>query len=198
MAHINVGRFNGILGRMLSMGGMEDPAGELSPEISAVLVMENDRPEWKYLANEKLCAGVGVEIASGAFLTASRLRNPVGSGVLAVVEFIRISMTLAGRYSMRFGLITTDRATAQSAITVDARFAIANVAPALVLSSSAAAFASSVTFDSSDVLASAPVVYEQKIILFPGSALEIGSTAINTGTTVAFSWRERAFQPFEA
>lgn len=85
--------FGQVLEKRLGMKpGSTSPAPILTPEITPVLALENDRPEWAFLAGEHLLAVHVARDLSGttpdaAWLT---LRNPLGSGVLLVIERVRI------------------------------------------------------------------------------------------------------------
>jgi len=60
---IQVGRFNGILHKLLAMKEGA-PAPTLAPEILAAIVLEADRPEYAFLGGTQL--GIGGFISIGA------------------------------------------------------------------------------------------------------------------------------------
>lgn len=98
MALVNevlVGRPNAILHKLLNMKEGA-PSPQLSPDLQAVLVLENDRPEFKFLGGETLGMGFGDAAAGAANYSHVGLINPVGSGVLVVVERVLLALTAAG------------------------------------------------------------------------------------------------------
>ena len=90
MSRIQSGRWSELLRRATGQAGIEVVASELSPEISPTWQLEGNTVEWDYLKSTKrlLCA---VSIESGGY-GAWRLRNPEGSGVVAVIENIDITV----------------------------------------------------------------------------------------------------------
>lgn len=85
------GRYNAILHKLLSMKEGA-PAPTLAPEILPVIVLEDDRPEWAFLAGERLLS-VSHQQAGGVGLAPFlALTNPVGSGVILVIEQVIFSV----------------------------------------------------------------------------------------------------------
>lgn len=79
------GSLNQILTRRLAMQGAA-PSPALMPEVSPTLVLENDRPEWQYLANGKLMMANAFVAAAVGNPGQVLLKNPAGSGALVVIE----------------------------------------------------------------------------------------------------------------
>lgn len=87
MNEVQVGRFSSLLHKALEMGE-GSPTPTLAPELFAMLALEVDRPEWAWLKAEKLCMGYDSEAAGVGARSMIGLRNPTGSGVLAVIKEI--------------------------------------------------------------------------------------------------------------
>jgi hypothetical protein len=194
---ISIGRFNAILGRMLSMAGIQSPAADLSPEISPVLVLEIDRPEWKYLGNERFESG-NIGVTSGAAAPGyTRLLNPTGSGVLAIIEKILVhTVTAAGAiYVVRMAFGQVARTNVGTAVNRDTRFRMGSAA--CTISQDGAAAVGTAT-ESASILASEPRELSScPIILGPGGSVDVGTDAFAKNIEVSYHWRERAIEPFE-
>lgn len=80
---IQTGRYNAILGKLLGM--KQTPAPLLATDIFPMLALEVDRPEWPFLAGVRLCGGYRSDAAVVGQYSHIALRNPTGSGILAVV-----------------------------------------------------------------------------------------------------------------
>jgi len=195
---IQVGRFNAILSRLLGISGMEATSEDISPEISPVLVLENDRPEWEFLAGGMLVAGVVKQLGAGGLVAKAQLRNPASSGVIAIVTQITVTFPSAiGDVRVRVSSATTDRTNAATQSLRDSRWAMLGVSGAIKLSGDNAAAAGN-EIEVSGVLQNTPYrVQSCPIIVGPQSALEIGSGVADVEMDVSFVWRERPVQPYE-
>lgn len=195
---INVGRFNGILGRMLSMGGQEDPAGALSPEISAVLALETDRPEWQYLGNGRLMACNLTVVTSGALTGSMRLRNPTDSGSLAVIERISVNaITAPQRFQVRIGTAAAELLTPMVTQAPRDSRSSATVG-ALRASSDQVVGVGTKIYEATIALNVIVELLVCPLVLAPGSHIEVNAADLVVGQSNAnFVYRERAIEPFE-
>jgi hypothetical protein len=91
---IQVGRFNGLLHKLLAMKEGA-PSPSLAPELVAAVVLEHDRPEYSFLAGEIRAACPILQTSAAAGRIRHELRNPADSGVLCVVDRIDVSTTLS-------------------------------------------------------------------------------------------------------
>lgn len=90
---ILVGRFSGILHKLLNMKEGA-PSPQLSPEIMPVIALEMDRPEYDFLGGTRRGAASGsAQSSAAAKYQQMSVVNPVGSGVLAVVDAIVFANT---------------------------------------------------------------------------------------------------------
>lgn len=195
---INVGRFNQILGRLLSMGGQEDPAGALSPEISPVLVMEADRPEWKFLGNERLVAAQISAVSTAGLAATGRLRNPSTSGVLGIVEGIIFSTTATQRVQVRLGVLG-DTGLLTPMVAQAARDSrLTTTVGALRTSSDQVAGVGTVIYEGQLLANTSYIIGVTPIVLAPLSHVDVsGADLVAATISVNFAWRERAAEPFE-
>lgn len=195
MANINTARYSSILGRFLGMGGTEGPASELGAEISPVFVLENDRPEWLYLGNERMMGGLG-GIGPGAGQSTVRYRNPVGSGVIAVFTEISYSSLAASICNLQIGGDLADLATPSAPYPTDARLLFTIAGGAVIVSVENAASVGN-GIDGAYVAANTQYRFVvTPLILTPGSHFDVSCSAPAT-IRVASRWRERELTTYE-
>lgn len=206
MSKIQVARYSSLLRRFLSLAGVEFVTEELAPEISGVMVLENDRPDWHFLKNERLMSFVGSIGPSGAFAgPTARLRNPTGSGIIAQLGRSYWSAG-AGRSTCRISLnaLNTDLANPLSGNPLDTR-QIA-ISSAMVCSSTSVlgpVATGSVWLgaigDPAVPEFNNAVPVDVPIVLTPGHVADFGIDSV-TDRTLFFSiyWVERALAPLEA
>lgn len=210
MARFNeilVGRYNRFLQKFLSMKG-GPPAPQLASEIAATFALFHGQ-ENRILEAWNIF-GVAANVAAAAgFTSGVRLRNPVGSNVIAVVTALRISETQADAPFSANGGATADLATvlgtananfdsrlgpptATSSVCILSRQNTAAAVPALTNQN---------TFDALRVQANVPrdlIFFEdQEITILPGSAIQIIAGAVNFDLEVAIMFRERALEDSE-
>jgi len=92
MAHIEVGRFSQLMRKYLEMKGQWEVAGELSPEISAVFVLETDRPDWIFLKGEKLVSCTSSRTSGATAGPTLRIRVPPTANIIITVEEVWLSV----------------------------------------------------------------------------------------------------------
>lgn len=191
---IQTGRFDNLLSRLLGISGVEKVAGDLSPEISAVLTLECDRPEWGYLADVKHMGAGFSQAALAGNPTYARIRNPLNSGVLAVVR-LTCSFTTTVPVRELIGTATTDRANLKQTFPTDSRWRV-GTGGTLICSSDNAASAGS-TCGYIDLLANTQQPEVHTYVLAPGSHIDIGTDTVNVLGAFTFNWTERPLLPYE-
>jgi hypothetical protein len=95
--------FNALIRRLHGMKGGA-PAPQVSPEISHMIVLENDRPEFGVLKGEYRYA-TAVSIAAGGAGTFAQIQLtlPAASGVISVIEEAWVINPTGGPFSVRLG-----------------------------------------------------------------------------------------------
>lgn len=193
---ISVPRLNQILARTLGFAGVEAPAEDLSPEISPVLVVESDRPEWKFLSSERYC-GADIGTSNGAGPSYTRLANPSGSGVLCIIEKIVATTTTVGGSAITVRMNRgANRANAGTGVNRDTRF---TMGAAACIPSQSTAPGSGTATEAPTVLANSPYcVASCPIILGPGGFVDVGVDGAGaTAIEVSYQWRERPIEAYE-
>lgn len=190
--------------RLVGPGGSIAPS--CAPELFPVIVLENDRPEWQHLYGGRRLSGTFDVAGGGAGLFSTiRLRNPLTSNCLAVVELMDIlvnastSVTLirsvdAGE--LAGGLMTTahlDFRVVQDGLSgpgsqIVGSFEALAAAPlnALTVWRLASLAANTRT-----------VVNLTGIMLAPGTTLNLRTQTDNIRLAGTFMWRERYLNPTE-
>lgn len=86
MSKIGTGRYSESLRRLLAVrASNESPINELAPELSAVMDVESDRPEWRFLKGERLIRDGYLIGKVAANMSQWQIRNPANSGMIAVL-----------------------------------------------------------------------------------------------------------------
>lgn len=197
---IGVGVYDSLLGRLLNMpqqqGGIV-PA--LSPEVSATLVLESDRPEWCFLKGERCCAGMADVPATVGQVGRFRLRNPVGSGALVVVEAFTVysPVITVTQVELLIGTATTDYGTV-SANNVQRDSRTGQQKGVVILSSDVTGAASVGTpFELGATSIGFLNFQNFPLVLGPGSSMDVTTSPNNQEMIFVARWRERELRQYE-
>lgn len=140
--------------------------------------------------------------ANAANTGGSRLRNPVGSGVVVVVEkaFCRINAAVATItfISISAGPATTDLTTAGTGLAMDTRGNQQSSAILSVSNTSPANLSTIVNIFGVNDLGSDFILFpDQEWIIMPGTAIQMTSQTANEAETMHWTWRERVLESSE-
>src|SRR5258708_893380 len=206
MARFNeilAGRYNRYRQKLFVLKGgppSAQRASEVMPTFSFFTGVENRYLEgWDRFGNSSSQAGVAA-VTSGI-----RLRNPLGSGTIAVVEkiFVHNAAGAVDQPLLQIGAIAVDlnTITTMTGVRLDSR---GRPNPTLINSRSAAVSAVNLTANLLQYALNANtqnfdllVFEEQEITMLPGDALQVISNTVNTQMSVSFFWRERALEESE-
>jgi len=199
VSKIEVGRFSSLLRRVLNMKGVSDVSSELSPEISPVLTLESERPEWEFLKGQKLMSVVFAGRSVAGQNSAIRLRNPVDSGVVAVFPAGGIIVGI----TLNTSVILLERNTIQAALAEvipsvarDTRYPQL-AASALLASQGNNIAASGEAYWSIFLDDKAQTTVDVPFVLTPGFQLQLSSTSNALVLRGAFGWLERRLDQME-
>ncbi len=203
MARFNeilVGRYNRFLQRLLSMKG-GPPAPQLASEIQPQIDVESVPAELRFLLGWHLYQTTVSQGASVGNASAVQVRNPLNSGMVAVITSLQISMSQAEqvKISQTFGGVTVDLTNVFNGARVDSR---AKTNSSLVLSSFApVADLPGIFFQANLPSPALPYEFLNKeydaIPMFPGHTLRVVGQTLATSLDVHFKWRERAIEEGE-
>jgi hypothetical protein len=199
---ILVGRLNRFLQKYLGMKG-DAPSVQLAADWQPSLGFDVEgNVELRYLQGWNKYAISSLLNAIAGQPTGVRLRNPVGSNVVAVVELLSMGTpTATDVMNLAHGPIAADLVTIISGAVarLDPR---GNAAPTCVMSTNTAALTSlssviavrrTVANTNVDFILTA----DQEIPLLPGDALQIQPSTVNEALDFTFWWRERFLEESE-
>jgi len=198
---ILVGRYNGILHKLLNMKEGA-PAPTLSSDIGASICLEDDRPEWQFLGGEWRGNGLVTRAADAGNFSFMGLFNGQNTGVLGIVEEIWINnaTAAAAAYTIRTG-VTTALGTNTRGVATDLRWL--GKGSTLILGSNIEAAPTGTSLGRVDVAANSFLRIPFFFIMPPTditptpSNLVVEGNLINTGVQVTFLWREHAMEQSE-
>jgi hypothetical protein len=204
---ILAGRFNRFVQKHFSMKGREG-----MPTLSADLAMQmafNSGAENRYLESWDLFGRLQSFAAPGAGnFTVFQLRNPAGSGVVAVVNRAQWSETIASTtIGTQVTLLvvrgaTTDQNSVISAFAWDQRSQRVGSSAILSVNTAAVAAIGGTPFGVANISQLAGTLGDfippgGEIPVLPGGAVQIFSGSQNDTASGAFWWRERALESSE-
>lgn len=202
---IQVGRFNAILHKLLDIKEGA-PSPQLSGDISPTIVLEHERPEWKFLGGERNCRG-GLWRAAGGAGTYNKqgLFNPVGSGVIAVcrtVWAVGQATNRLGIQKMANGVAMTGTTTAPTIMDSRSRWTFAaEVKPTCQVRYEETANSTTPgTLFTEWNLSSTTIGLEPlplNIVLTPGYGFGLINLAANNWLACQFDWYERNIEASE-
>ena len=202
MAKIEIGRWADQLRRMFGMAGVEAVSADLSPEISPVIVLEEPTIDLAFLKGERQVFMTAVVAAAAGFNSKVRIRNPPGSGVIALIKLVTMFSASTATMRLAVNQFTTDLDVSLDTVVPDPRWGALGLgipASTLVASSSntqASAPGGEAMFEAL-TLANTPVKLTEVFPLLPGVAVDMGHVTANITMRMWASWTERGFPELE-
>lgn len=198
MAKIEIGRFSDLLRRLLSMSGVSTVASELAPEISPVFVLEQERPEWEFLKNAKLCTSQFSVTPVAAQFPQARLRNPPGSGIVAVFTDFNWAVGLTSVVNLWRVTTLLDMAGPANTMSRDTRLAALNISGLIATQqTSAVALTGDFFYHAVNNAGEDTMPIKVPFVLTPGFAIDIGGETVNSSLRGNFHWLERRLGALE-
>ncbi len=201
---IQVGRYNRFFQKLLSLKGAAS-VRSLVPEIGGVWNLFHGA-ENRYLEGWDRFAVTHAFLASAANLNEMRIRNPVGSNLIAVIEKIIFSNSSGGndQYNVSAATVGADLATIISTATIGPWDNRGRSGPGMILSFTQAA-ANNNLGGTQKWAGNAPTSQAIEVIgtdiaeipLAPGSAIEIENATLNVPSAFSIWWRERFLEDSE-
>lgn len=201
---ILVGRFSRMLQKLFGMKGTQAAkqlSGEIYPSFPLFSGVEN-----RYLEGWQRFAMTVVQVGAAANLTDVVLRNPAGSGVLAIVEEVLISNGVATTsYQISTGNATAgvDKAVVQAPQILDRR-AGSQTGSALKLTSGTTLGGQIVGTVIKALVLPNPGIFlwpndeNQEIPLLPGDGFQVEEETVNQLIVVSLTWRQRSLEESES
>lgn len=201
MSKIEIGRYSDRLRRALGMKGASIVSGELSPEISPVFVLEGPAVEWEFLQGVRICGVTTVVAAVVGNRSIARLRNPLGSGIIATVTLVEQSTQGVAEVELQLGRAQVNLAITGATAVRDSRWSPTSVLFRTAMQASSTA--AGAVPEGEDVLWRTLLPdnvegrYRQGIMMQPGDSLDLSSTTLNVTMHATYAWKERPVAPLE-
>lgn len=198
---VQSGRYNAILHKLLDMKEGA-PAPTLAPEILSAIVLEQDRPEWKFLGGERMVTGFASQAAVVGEYQGNGCRNPAASGILLVIEaIIPVNNPTIQVNLVTSDAVATDVTTISSPFARDSRLGFTGNGGAgrlLTASSTNATLNRSGPVGRFIGSTGTPVVpWVWPFVLSPGFELFVVNINQNTASSATWVWRERPLESSE-
>jgi hypothetical protein len=196
---ILIGRWNRYLQKLCGIKG-SPPAPQLASEISATFEIEQPAVESRFLLGWNRF-GFGLQITGAAGNpTMVRVRNPTGSGVIAVLESLITYANPNDRLQLTYTAIGTDVTTSQTVIPLDGRSGTSS-SSVRVSSSNSTASAGLAVYHDLTMVSAVPLQLittgSQEIPITPGFAWGAQTLSASVVIGVNIIWRERALEEGE-
>lgn len=180
------------------MKGQEMVAGELSPEVSPVIVVEDNSAELQFLQGVRLCTSVMAQPAVASQTSLFRIRNPAASGVIATVTYLSMTANITITLNVGYGATQTELGTVGATAVRDGRWSRPTNPTALIASR---ANNVAINLQSSlwvaRFLQDTMVQFKESFVLLPGESIELGSPSNNVALQTAIYWAERQLPALE-
>lgn len=199
MSELNVARITTLLRRLFVLRGEQGIVPELEDSIMPAVILENDRPEFAYLADAMLQWGALTTTAVLAERAWVRLLNPADSGVIVVVEAIQPVPLSSTHVDVTTG--GTDVATADISGPFNRDFRLDTIVSrigAVHLQGGTDAVKTGQLVWRFPPTGVTQAMYDPcPVIVDPGRFLDVANLSSNVQLTCAFRWRERAMERSE-
>lgn len=195
---IQDGGINQLLQRRLNTDAA--PAIAVAPEVFPVFPVGQYSSELRYLAGERLCGAAAVAVTGVGLLSGVHLRNPLGSGVLAMVDMWQANTTSGSQLQTFLIPGIADLANVGSSIPLDTRnsLPVATRLTTCVFSTEATAGAPAAARQMGQWLTNNNTCFwPETVVLKPGDGWAMYGVAANLGFHLTLRWRERRAQPSE-
>lgn len=189
-------RFNAFLQKHFSMKGSA-PSPQLAGELMPVLIFLSGVESLFHQGWERF--GSAGQIGAVALQNSVfRLRNPVGSNVIAVIENLIVSADIAANFSIEMTSPGVDLVGSLPRIPIDTR-GRTNSTLVATTGNNVPIGASSLMWVTLNALVSFSLITSdpQTLVLNPGRTLEIKTSTVNTFLSVSVVWRERLLEESE-
>lgn len=200
MRSVNLGRWSRYVERYFNIkggGGLYD----VEQTLRLGLLFQSGAED-RYLQGWNRFAVVASQTAVAAQFARTRIRNPVGSNVIAVLEQICYFSTTATADTpfVTYGAATTDLTTLIG-LTFTRMDPRGSPQPTSIVSTNQQAAGGQALLQRGITGANVNVDYinstDQQIPILPGQVVDVQANTANTASTVTFIWRERALEASE-
>ena len=187
--------------RIFQINSAGSPIAVMSPFLDPAMVLESDRPEYRWLSRQRYAGrATGTLPAVAAQYSTAQLQNPAGSNTLLIVERMRVT-TAAGGGAFIIPSQAAYPLTALPATVRDTRWQTGVAASLLaqpVGKVVGGAYAAVPAEAAADLIpAGTTITTDAPYVISPGMVLTLRTTAVNLTLAVAFLWYERPVTAYE-
>jgi len=198
VSKVEIGTFSQRLRRSLGMKGQEKVAGELSPEISPVIVLEDNAAEMQFLQGIRLCSSGMLQGAIVDENSIFRILNAAGSGVLAVFTYFQLTANRTSTITVGYGMDQAALGTAGATAVRDGRWSRpANPTTLTASRANNVAIGLNSTLLVSRLITGFIVKTKRQWVLLPGESLEWGTTTTDVQLETTLDWYEKPLPALE-
>jgi len=198
-----VGRFNRVIHRLHSMKGGQAPAPQVTPELGHQIILENDRPEFHYLAGStRYGSGFFTLAADATHFGAIDFSVAAGTGVLAILEQVMMfGQAAVIAYDVRQGAAAVPPGSTGTGTPLDTREATTKKSALLVTANNLSFVGKSggqIAVLNSLVNTDTEITELRGAVISPGGHITIFGNVINQQIQLRSAvWRERHLEPSE-
>lgn len=189
---IQSNRFSELVKRYFSTKGTAAIESVLEDIFPVLNVDSPEAPELSFLRQELLYSSFLAPTAGAGVWPLCDIVNPAGSGVLAVVERVRVSAITTGYFEIGPVAPAGTQSTGQPR---DGRIGLGQRSALQLVGGTVAA--GDIAGERVQVLANTCFVYDSPLIVVPGSAFRVLWAAPSSAFVVAVAWHERLAEPSE-
>lgn len=183
------------------MKGITEVSGELSPEVSPTIQLEGPTAEWSFLKGVRLAASGFRRTGAVGTLSSLRLRNPPGSGIIAVVTLLTVSADQDTDFELRIGTETAALPLVVATAVRDSRWnmqgVLAQNALDLSVTNAAGSIGGETPIARVGVLGGTTFIYSVPIVLVPGDSIDGGLNTSDRTLVFSLAWSERQLPALE-
>jgi len=183
-------RYAQLLSRLLGVKG--EQLTEVSPELIAAIILENDRLEFSHLAEESIAAGDLFVAALAANISQTAVLNPTSSGMLIVVEGVANLTALP--ILLRLPTVLTGFSQITPGIPRDTRKTSGRTVGQMASRQAAAAAGNLIGFVPATSIFFPP---RGLAVLIPSTAVAADTNVVNQSVEALWFWRERPVEVTE-
>lgn len=195
MTELQQNRYDQLLRRIGDLKGPGSKVNDVLQELFPVLEVENTTPELLALGGWRTAWQSTERPADVAAVSTSQIRNPVGSGVIAAITSLWVSMNAAGPVQAQ--ITTALIGTPVSGLYRDSRFGVPRSTVLQVSSADGPTIGGGLRMDLETDVQLKVSDDNGVVILTPGTELSISSVNFNRQMTVNYFWRERVAETSE-
>lgn len=201
MAKILIGRYSEQLRRWFGMAGQEVVSGEMAPEVSPVIVLEQPAQDSDFLKGVRHCYGQAAITGVAANTSKAALINRIGTGTVLTIQELVFSTNIISGHLVRLSSLQVDHPGIINTFVPDTRWgqtvAVINTVGRLSIANGTPTVLGGDGLIQQRPLPNTPVSSAAGLVIMPGRTLEFGVNTLAVTVTFYVHWTERALPALE-